>query len=124
MGQLPPGTSGCVTHRNAAVEIISSCESKQDPMNIHLQRRFDDTARISLAALLVSCSFAIATFESANAAVPHVLLHSLPDPGTNAQAGALQGFSVAVDGNIAVAGAPGVAVVDDKQAENSGVVKV
>jgi len=93
-------------------------------MNIHLQRWFHDTARKKLAALLLVGSFATATFESANAEVPHVLLHSLPDPGTNAQAGTLQGYSVAVDGNIAVAGAPGVAVVDDNQAENSGVVKV
>jgi hypothetical protein len=94
-------------------------------MNTRLQRRFKDIAHQRLAAPLLAASFAvIATFESATAEVPHILLHSLFDPGTSAQAGALQGYSVAVDGNIAVAGAPGVPVVDDRQAENSGVVKV
>jgi hypothetical protein len=48
------------------------------------------------------------------------LLHSLFDPSTNAQAGAQQGYSVALDGNIAVAGAPS----DDVGAYESGVVKV
>jgi hypothetical protein len=42
------------------------------------------------------------------------------DPGTNAQAGAQQGYSVAVDGNIAVTGAP----FDDVGGQNAGVVKV
>ena len=93
-------------------------------MNIHLQRRLKIIARQRLATLLLSGSFAITTFESALADVPHILLHSLFDPGTNAQAGALQGYSVAVVGSIAVAGAPGIPVVEDRQAENSGVVKV
>jgi drug/metabolite transporter superfamily protein YnfA len=48
------------------------------------------------------------------------LLHSLFDPGTNAQADARQGYSVAVDGNIAVVGVPYAYV----GWPSSGVVKV
>jgi hypothetical protein len=51
---------------------------------------------------------------------PFVLLHSLFDPGTNTQSGEQQGYSVAIDGNIAVVGVPG----DDVGNISSGVAKV
>jgi len=56
----------------------------------------------------------------ASAQRPFALLHSLFDPGTNAQAGAHQGYSVAIDGDIAVVGVPH----DDVGGEDSGVAKV
>jgi hypothetical protein len=71
-----------------------------------------------LAPLLVAGLVCLAA--SAPAQPPFALLHSLFDPSTNAQAGAQQGYSVAVDGNIAVVGAP----FDDVGGQNSGVVKV
>jgi FG-GAP repeat len=60
------------------------------------------------------------TTAAAAASGPFALLHSLFDSGTNAQVGAQQGFSVAVDGNIAVVGAP----LDSVGARTAGTVKV
>src|SRR5437899_1553237 len=49
---------------------------------------------------------AVAAVGPANAQSPFTLRHSVFDPSTNAQTGALQGYSVAVDGNISVTGSP------------------
>src|SRR5206468_1027509 len=60
------------------------------------------------------------TMNAVAAQGPYALLHSLFNSGTSAQSGAQQGWSVAVDGNIAVVGAP----FDDRGGSDSGVVKV
>jgi len=73
---------------------------------------------LRLATLLLV--FALATQTAPGAEGPYRLLHSLFDPGTNTQAGTQQGYSVAVNGNIAVAGAP----YDDTVGYHSGAVKV
>lgn len=75
-----------------------------------------------LCARLAQLQLIIALAGNYAAAAPEsfALLHSLFDPSTNAQAYAGQGFTVAVDGNLAVVGAP----YDDVGALNSGVVKV
>jgi hypothetical protein len=62
----------------------------------------------------------LAKLTVATAQEPFALLHSLFNPSTNAQAGAEQGYSAAVDGNLAVVGSPSA----DVGAFNSGVVKV
>lgn len=54
------------------------------------------------------------------ASQPFALLHSLSNPSTNAQADARQGYSVGLDGNVAVVGAPGT----DDEILDSGVVNV
>ena len=71
--------------------------------------------RFSLAAFLIlpDVTFAAAQVQDA-------LFYSLFDPGTAAQFNTQQGSSVAVDGNIAVAGAP----TDNVGGYSSGVVKV
>jgi len=68
----------------------------------------------------VSLLGALGAAAPASAQGPYTLLHSLLNPGANAQAGAGQGYSVALDGNIAVTGAP----YDDVGGQDSGVVKV
>lgn len=55
-----------------------------------------------------------------SAQTPDTLFYSLFDPGNGAQFNTQQGSSVAVDGNIAVAGAP----ADNVGGYPSGVVKV
>jgi hypothetical protein len=75
-------------------------------------------ANLRFTPLLLS--LALVTSDAAAAPRPFALLHSLFDPSTNAQTGAGQGYSVAVDGNIAVVGAPS----DDVGGTDSGVVKV
>jgi hypothetical protein len=60
------------------------------------------------------------TGASLAAPQPFALLHSLFDPSTNAQAGALQGYSVAIDGDVAVVGA----IFDSVGDSGSGVTKV
>jgi drug/metabolite transporter superfamily protein YnfA len=64
--------------------------------------------------------FTLVTSGAAADQGPFALLHSLFDPGTNVQADAEQGRSVAIDGNLAVVGAPS----DDAAALDSGAVKV
>jgi hypothetical protein len=64
--------------------------------------------------------FFLGTTTAPAATGPFALLRSLFDPSTNVQVGAQQGYSVALDGNIAVVGAPS----DDVGAYDSGVVKV
>ena len=71
-----------------------------------------------VAILLLALFLVTATAPAATG--PFVLLHSLFDSRTNAQAGTQQGYSVAVDGNIAVVGAP----FDDVGGYSAGVVKV
>lgn len=68
-----------------------------------------------LAPFLLAVS--LAGMAPATAQVPNTLLHSFFDPGTNVnvQTGMLQGWSVALDGNIAVVAAPD---------ELSGVVRI
>src|SRR5262245_27582641 len=71
--------------------------------------------------VLCSAMLAMATAAfSAAAQVPNTLLHTLSNPSTNIQADAQQGYSVAIDGNLAVVGAPN----DDAGASDSGQVKV
>jgi len=90
-------------------------------MHPSISRWLPDLSRQRLAPLLlVSLLGALGTAAAAAAQGPFTLLHSLFDPGTNAQAGARQGFSVALDGPIVVTGAPD----DDVGGQNSGVVKV
>lgn len=63
----------------------------------------------------------LAAFSAcAVAQVPDRLTHSFFDPHPALQSSALQGASVALDGNFAVVGAP----ADDVGDENSGVVKI
>jgi hypothetical protein len=62
----------------------------------------------NLIALLTVLS---TTAVPAIAQVPDSLLHPLFNPGTNVQPSAQQGYSVAVDGNIAVAALPGAGLV-------------
>src|SRR5688572_15580417 len=57
-----------------------------------------------LAPLLLG--FAFAAISAAAAQPPFALLHSLYDPGTNTQLLAHQGYSTALDGNLAVVSAP------------------
>jgi hypothetical protein len=71
-----------------------------------------------LASLLLGGG--LAAMSTTEATGQYALLHSLFDPGTNAQAYVQQGYSVAVDGNIAVVGAP----YDDVGRHNIGVAKV
>src|SRR6185436_18849973 len=71
-----------------------------------------------VAILLLSLFLANTTAPAATG--PFVLLHSLFDSNTSAQAGTQQGYSVAVDGNIAIVGAP----FDDVGGYSAGVVKV
>jgi hypothetical protein len=59
----------------------------------------------------------LSTIVSAVAQSPFALLHSLFDPGTNVQVATEQGFSVALDGNMVVTGAPGDSL-------SSGAVRV
>jgi len=77
-----------------------------------------NTSRLHPA--LAVLAFALATMDASGAQGQFALLHPLLNPNTNAQAGANQGYSVAVDGNMAVVGAP----LDDLSAYDSGVVKV
>jgi sulfur relay (sulfurtransferase) DsrC/TusE family protein len=70
-------------------------------------------------ALLIACVLLSAAAES-RAQVPGTLQHSIAAPPVGAQSGALLGYTVAVDGNLTVVGAP----YDDIQGLDSGVVKV
>ena len=68
----------------------------------------------------LSLAFAVVTISASAAPGPFALLHSLFDPSTNAQSGAEQGYSVAVDGNFAVVGA----LRDETYGDDAGLVKV
>ena len=70
-----------------------------------------------LRAAVMTGLFAIAT---ATAQVPDTLIHSIPAPTGGAQTGAELGYSVAVDGDYTVVGAP----YDDIGGQDSGVVKI
>ena len=70
------------------------------------------------APLLLALS--IAASAPAMAQGPYALLHSLFDPGTNGQNGTQPGWSVALDGNIGVVGAP----FDHVARTGSGRVKI
>lgn len=72
-------------------------------------------ARIQI--LVVSAGLVVLT---ASAQVPNTLIHSIPAPPTGVQSGAQLGYSVAVDGNYTVVGAP----QDDFGGINAGMVKV
>lgn len=77
-----------------------------------------NTPRPRLVPLLLALT--LAALGQATAQGQYTLLRSLFNPGTNAQAGAQQGYAVAADGNIAVVGAPH----DDVGTTDSGVAKV
>src|SRR5437867_7773574 len=88
-----------------------------------------------IAVVLVTCASEVGAatlYVSQNSSAPvppklpsqPVLSHSFFNPATNAQAGAQQGYSVAMDGNLVVVGIPGVPGIDNVQAENSGAVKI
>ena len=73
-----------------------------------------------LRSALALLALTLATIRAPAASDAFALLHSLYNPGTNAQLGTLQGTCVAVDGDFAVVGAPS----DDIGGQDSGVVKV
>jgi len=76
-------------------------------MHISISRRLAGFACQRLVPLLLVCLLGtLGAAAPASAQGPYTLLHSLLDLGTNAQIQAEQGFSVALDGNIAVTGAP------------------
>ena len=62
------------------------------------------TPLFRFAPLWLALCLAALTADAAQPAF--ALLHSFYNPRTNAQAGAQQGGSVAIDGNIIVVGAP------------------
>lgn len=84
-------------------------------MNAHIPTRLMVP---TIAAWLFLASLAF--LRAADSPVAYPLRHAFPDPGTNRPAGAQHGSAVAVDGNIAVVGAP----LDDLGAADSGVVHV
>jgi len=59
-----------------------------------------------LIAGFVAGSFCVTTATDAATPLPNAVLHSVFNPGTNVQTDTREGWSVAVDGNVAVAGAP------------------
>ena len=71
-----------------------------------------------LRSALALLALTLATIRAPAASDAFALLHSLYNPGTNAQLGTLQGTCVAVDGDFAVVGAPS----DDIGGQDSGVV--
>jgi len=73
-----------------------------------------------LRRVLFFIGLLLATHSASAASEPFTLLYSLFDPATNAQAGPQQGYSVAIEGDIAVVGAP----YDDSGIYDSGVVRI
>jgi hypothetical protein len=73
-----------------------------------------------LPLLLLLTTFAGLAASPVAAQNPFALLHTLPAPPTGYVGGAALGSGVAMDGNLAVAGAP----LDDAGANDAGVVKV
>ncbi|MEY2407920.1 MAG: hypothetical protein QOF48_590 [Verrucomicrobiota bacterium] len=76
-----------------------------------------------LSCCLASLSLALAFLvpeKGVAAAAPFAVIHSLLDPGTNSQTDAQQGYSVALEGNLAVVGTP----FADVGASDSGLVKI
>ena len=71
-----------------------------------------------LAPVLLACALGALNASAAQSSL--ALLHSLYDPGTNTQVLARQGYSTALDGNLAVVGAP----LADGGARHSGMVLV
>lgn len=70
--------------------------------------------------LLLNVILIASPFTMVGAQVPDTLWNTLPAPAVGVQSGANLGYSVAVDGAYAVAGAPD----DDTGAQNAGVAKV
>jgi len=85
------------------------------PRSFSAQRR-SPNAWLWLAVLAV-CLAANPHAQAQSASAPRL---SLFNPGTNAQFGAAQGFAVAIDGPLAVVGAPN----DDTGASDAGIAKV
>ena len=78
------------------------------------------TQYIRTRKVIVLLALTVAGARAAAASEPLALLYSLLNPSTNAQAGAVQGASVAMDGNFAVVGAP----YDSVGGTYAGVAKI